>query len=35
MSGSAILMMFVGMIIIWGGLATSIWHAVKSNKRNG
>ena len=33
MSGSAIIMMFVGIIIIWGGLAASIWNAVKVSKQ--
>lgn len=33
MSGSAIVMMFVGMIVIWGGLAASIWNAVKVSKQ--
>ncbi len=33
MSGSAIVMMFVGIIIIWGGLAASIWNAVKVSKQ--
>ncbi|MCB8818581.1 methionine/alanine import family NSS transporter small subunit [Desulfosporosinus shakirovi] len=33
MSGSAIIMMFVGIIVIWGGLVASIWNAVKVSKR--
>lgn len=33
MSGSAIVMMFVGIIIIWGGLAASIWNAAKVSKQ--
>ncbi len=33
MSGSAIVMMVVGIIIIWGGLAASIWNAVKVSKQ--
>ncbi len=33
MSGSAITMMFVGIIVIWGGLAASIWNAVKAAKQ--
>ncbi|MCO1600959.1 methionine/alanine import family NSS transporter small subunit [Desulfosporosinus nitroreducens] len=33
MSGSAIVMMLVGIIVIWGGLAASIWHAVKASKQ--
>ena len=32
MSGSAIVMMVVGMVIIWGGLAGSIFNAVKKSK---
>jgi hypothetical protein len=35
MSGSAILMMLVGMGIIWGGLAASILHAVRVSKQKG
>jgi len=33
MTSSAIVMMFVGMIIIWGGLAASIWNAVKVSRQ--
>ncbi|AFQ45918.1 methionine/alanine import family NSS transporter small subunit [Desulfosporosinus meridiei] len=33
MSTSAIVMMLVGIIIIWGGLAASIWHAVRASKQ--
>ncbi|MCO5384475.1 methionine/alanine import family NSS transporter small subunit [Desulfosporosinus sp.] len=33
MSGSAIVMMFIGMIVIWGGLAASIWNAIKVSKQ--
>ncbi|HZK56082.1 MAG TPA: methionine/alanine import family NSS transporter small subunit [Desulfosporosinus sp.] len=33
MSSSAIVMMFVGIIVIWGGLAASIWNAVKVSKQ--
>lgn len=33
MSGSAITMMVVGIVIIWGGLAASIWNAVRVSKR--
>ncbi|MGJ9384518.1 hypothetical protein CR203_15330 [Salipaludibacillus neizhouensis] len=33
MSGSAIVMMIVGIIIIWGGLAASILNAVKVAKQ--
>lgn len=32
MSGSAILMMIVGILIIWGGLGLSIVNAVKKEK---
>lgn len=32
MSGGAILMMVVGILIIWGGLAASIVHAVSKSK---
>lgn len=32
MSGPAIVMMIIGILIIWGGLAMSITHAVKSSK---
>lgn len=34
MSGSAIGMMIVGIVVIWGGLAASILHAVKASKQN-
>ncbi|MDF2037459.1 methionine/alanine import family NSS transporter small subunit [Bacillus sp. CMF12] len=33
MSGSAITMMVVGMLIIWGGLAASILNAVSKAKK--
>ncbi|WNF37855.1 methionine/alanine import family NSS transporter small subunit [Bacillaceae bacterium IKA-2] len=33
MSTSAIVMMVVGIVIIWGGLAASIWNAVKVAKQ--
>ncbi|MEH6987125.1 MULTISPECIES: methionine/alanine import family NSS transporter small subunit [Bacillales] len=33
MSGSAITMMVVGMLIIWGGLAASIINAVSKAKK--
>ncbi|CDQ21285.1 Putative methionine and alanine importer, small subunit [Halobacillus karajensis] len=32
MTASAIIMMVVGMIVIWGGLAASITNAVKKSK---
>lgn len=32
MSGSSIVMMVIGMVIIWGGLAASIVHAVRKAK---
>lgn len=34
MSGSAIVMMLVGMVVIWGGLTASVLNAVaKSNRK--
>lgn len=33
MSGSAITMMVIGMLIIWGGLAASIMNAVAKSKK--
>lgn len=32
MSGSAVLVMIIGMILLWGGFAASIIHAVKKSK---
>ncbi|WP_156151384.1 methionine/alanine import family NSS transporter small subunit [Domibacillus indicus] len=32
MTGSAVTMMIVGVVIIWGGLGASIAHAVKKSK---
>ena len=32
MSGGAMMMMIVGMVLIWGGLAASIIHAVKKDR---
>ncbi|MGY0693257.1 methionine/alanine import family NSS transporter small subunit [Virgibacillus sp. FSP13] len=32
MSGGAIFVMILGMVIIWGGLAASITNAVKKSK---
>ncbi|KAA0545355.1 methionine/alanine import family NSS transporter small subunit [Bacillus sp. BGMRC 2118] len=34
MGASALFMMIVGMVIIWGGLAASITFAVKKAKQN-
>lgn len=34
MSTSAIVVMIIGMVIIWGGLAASIWNAVSKSKAN-
>lgn len=34
MSASAIVVMLIGMVILWGGLFSSIWHAVKKSKAN-
>lgn len=33
MSGGAITVMIIGMVIIWGGLAASITNAVKKAKK--
>ncbi|WP_153020516.1 methionine/alanine import family NSS transporter small subunit [Shouchella tritolerans] len=33
MSGSAIVMMIIGMVILWGGMATSITYAYIVSKR--
>lgn len=33
MTGSAIVMMVVGIVVIWGGLAASIWNAVRVSKQ--
>lgn len=33
MSGGAILMMVIGILVIWGGLAASIVHAVSKSRR--
>jgi hypothetical protein len=33
MTGSAITMMVIGMVIIWGGLAASITNAVLKSKK--
>lgn len=32
MSGSAITMMIIGMMILWGGLAASLMHAVRKSR---
>lgn len=32
MSGSAIFVMILGMVILWGGLAASIWNAMRNSK---
>ncbi|WP_112181748.1 MULTISPECIES: methionine/alanine import family NSS transporter small subunit [Paraliobacillus] len=32
MSGAAITMFVIGVVIIWGGLAASIMHAVRASK---
>ncbi|SDH62063.1 Putative methionine and alanine importer, small subunit [Alteribacillus persepolensis] len=34
MTGSAIFMMILGMLIIWGGLTASILHARNASKKN-
>ncbi|MFS0576529.1 methionine/alanine import family NSS transporter small subunit [Sporosarcina sp. 179-K 3D1 HS] len=33
MSGGAILMMVIGILVIWGGLAASIFNAVSKSKQ--
>lgn len=33
MSAGATVMMLIGMLILWGGLALSIWHAVRSSRK--
>ncbi|MFG6117003.1 methionine/alanine import family NSS transporter small subunit [Halobacillus sp. MO56] len=32
MTGSAIIMMVIGMVVIWGGLTASIMNAVRKSK---
>lgn len=34
MSGSSIVVMIIGMVILWGGLGASIWHAVKTGRES-
>ncbi|WP_143415005.1 methionine/alanine import family NSS transporter small subunit [Geobacillus sp. E263] len=34
METSAVVMMVVGIVVIWGGLAASIIHAVRKAKQN-
>jgi len=34
MSVSSIVVMIIGIGIIWGGLAASIWHAVKKGRES-
>lgn len=34
MSASAILVMIIGIVIIWGGLAASIWNTFRKSKEN-
>ncbi|WP_273717133.1 MetS family NSS transporter small subunit [Alkalihalobacillus pseudalcaliphilus] len=33
MSGSAITLMIISMVLLWGGMALSIWNAVKATKK--
>ncbi len=33
MTGSALFMMFLGMLILWGGLALSVINAVRKSKQ--
>ncbi|MBB3869231.1 methionine/alanine import family NSS transporter small subunit [Geobacillus sp. NFOSA3] len=35
METSAVVMMVVGIVVIWGGLAASIIHAVRKARQNG
>ncbi|MBT2601185.1 MULTISPECIES: methionine/alanine import family NSS transporter small subunit [Oceanobacillus] len=32
MSASAITVMIIGMVILWGGLAASIWNTIRKGK---
>ncbi|WP_157087681.1 MetS family NSS transporter small subunit [Oceanobacillus damuensis] len=32
MTGGAIVVMILGMLIIWGGLGASVWYALKKAK---
>lgn len=32
MSASAIVVMVIGMVILWGGLFASIWHAFRKTR---
>ncbi|MFS0751000.1 methionine/alanine import family NSS transporter small subunit [Oceanobacillus sp. 1P07AA] len=32
MSASAITVMIIGMVILWGGLAVSIWNTIRKGK---
>lgn len=34
MTGSAILMMIIGMVIIWGGMIASVLYARNASKQN-
>ena len=34
MSGSAITMMVIGMVILWGGLLASIFNVVRVSRKN-
>ncbi len=34
MTTGSIVVMIIGMVIIWGGLAASIMHAITSSKKN-
>ncbi|WP_082195658.1 methionine/alanine import family NSS transporter small subunit [Neobacillus vireti] len=34
MSGSAITMMVVGIVIIWGGLAASVFNVIRVSKKS-
>ncbi|MCM3612468.1 MetS family NSS transporter small subunit [Planococcus sp. MERTA32b] len=34
MEVSAIVVMIIGIVLLWGGLAASIFHAMRSGKKN-
>lgn len=34
MTGGAVTMMIIGMVVLWGGLVASVLHAIKASKKN-
>lgn len=34
MSAESIIVMIIGIVLLWGGLAASIWHAFKKEKES-